>query len=90
MAGQMKFLKVVLQQFLLESVIIGLIGGGLGIITGVAVSYTICIIFDFPLIIPIWPVFFEFILSIMIGVVFGFFPAYQASRLHPIETLRYD
>lgn len=80
----------VLLQFLVESIVLSLIGGFLGIILGLALAY----LGTFLLKVPFTPDFFivliAFAFSAVVGIVFGYFPARRAARLDPIEALRHQ
>jgi putative ABC transport system permease protein len=82
--------KDILFQFLTEAIVLSLLGGVLGIGMGIAGSRLISRIFASPALIPIFWVAIAFCVSASIGVIFGFFPAWKASRLDPIEALRYE
>lgn len=79
----------ILIQFLVEAGVIGVFGGGLGIGLGALSSYGISLTLEWPVIILPMTVALAFGFSLFIGVFFGFWPARQASRLSPIEALRY-
>lgn len=74
--------------FLNESVLLSLAGGILGIIVGLFASYIIAKVANWQFIIFFYPPFIGFAVSVLIGVFFGFYPARQASKLSPIQTLR--
>ena len=78
------------RMFLIESVILTLVGGIIGIIIGVAISYVLATVtgWEFELL-PLPPLL-GFVVSVIVGIVSGFYPAFRASRLDPIETLRSD
>lgn len=78
----------ILLQFLLEAVMLSLLGGLIGIVLGLAASAIIAVFF-FATVTP-WSVFLAFGFSMAVGVVFGIAPAIRASRLSPIEALRYE
>jgi macrolide transport system ATP-binding/permease protein len=79
----------ILVQFLIEAGVIGLFGGCLGIGLGVGTSYGISVTLEWPVLIASTTVLIAFGFSLFIGVFFGFWPAFQASKLSPIEALRY-
>lgn len=74
--------------FLIESVILSLFGGILGVMLGVAAAFIIAKFTRWEFSILITPPLIGFIVSVIVGVFFGFYPAYKASRLDPIQTLR--
>ncbi len=80
--------KDVLLQFLLEAVILSLLGGVIGIILGLGASYALAQLFISE--VTPWSVFLAFGFSVLVGVVFGITPALRASKLSPIEALRYE
>ena len=77
-------------QFLLESVFISLTGGILGVAAGWALSATANALFNLPTSVPLWSVGLSFLVCVIIGVGFGYFPARKAARMDPIEALRYE
>jgi len=83
--------RAVLEQFLTESVVISLGGGLIGIILGLAVPLSVRFIFD-EVQVPISPVsvVVAFLVSAVVGVLFGMLPANRASQLNPTEALRYE
>jgi ABC-type antimicrobial peptide transport system permease subunit len=80
--------KDILLQFLLEAVILSLIGGLVGIALGFAAAAVVSQFFVAE--VTMWSVFLAFGFSVAVGVVFGIMPAYRASQLSPIEALRYE
>lgn len=76
--------------FLVEAVVLSLIGGIVGIIIGELVSLIISLFSHWPFSIYGTPVFIGFFVSVLVGIFFGFYPAYKASQLDPIHTLRAD
>lgn len=77
-------------QFIIESAIITLIGGLLGIILGVGVGYLGSIVLGYPGSANLWDIVLAVGTSILIGVFFGYYPANKAAKLDPIEALRYE
>ena len=78
----------ILFQFLMESILLSLIGGGIGILMGYVLSYTIGFFVSIPPIVSPTIVGMSVIISTLIGLVFGVYPAKQASMLNPIDALR--
>jgi len=76
--------------FLVESVMLSLVGGMLGVLIGILVAYIIAIIWHWQFTWFLWPPLAGFSVSVAVGIFFGFYPAYLASRLDPIEALRSD
>jgi putative ABC transport system permease protein len=80
----------VLRQFLIEAVLLSMVGGGLGILAGYWLAPLLTRFAGFPTLISNQSVLLAFSVSAVIGVVFGFFPALKAADLDPIEALRYE
>jgi putative ABC transport system permease protein len=80
----------ILWQFLIEAVVLTSIGGVLGILLGSAVGLGIHFVSDFPISLPWWSFAIGIGFSASVGVFFGMVPAVKASRLDPIEALRYE
>ncbi len=80
----------ILLQFLIESVIISLAGGIIGVMLGVGLSTLIIRLLDYPFIFNGFAIFISFAVCTVTGVFFGWYPARKASRLNPIDALRYE
>lgn len=74
--------------FLIEAIMLSLVGGTLGVFVGLLIAYCIAIFSHWEFIIFLWPPLIGFSVSVLIGIFFGFYPAYKASQLDPIEALR--
>jgi len=77
-------------QFLIESILISLTGGLLGILLGCSVSEFIVPMAGMPSSVPAWSIYVSFLVCVFIGVLFGYIPAQKAARLDPIEAIRYE
>jgi macrolide transport system ATP-binding/permease protein len=80
----------VLLQFLVESVLLSLMGGGIGIVAGIAISKAISFLAGWPTLLSPFAMVAAFFFSAAVGVFFGYYPARRASRLNPIEALRFE
>jgi putative ABC transport system permease protein len=77
----------ILGQFLIESMIICLIGGGLGIVLGVLVTAVVSVVRGWEYLLPWFAVGVGLAVSISIGLFFGIYPAVKAARLDPVVAL---
>ncbi len=82
--------SAVRKQFLIESIVLSLTGGAIGIVFGIAVSFLIPMIFGWRTLISLLWIVVSAIVSIVVGVLFGYYPARKASGLDPIDALRYE
>ena len=80
----------ILRQFLTESVVLCLAGGGVGILLGWGASWLVTYFLSWPTESSPGAVIAAVIVSATVGIVFGYYPAWKASRLDPIEALRYE
>ena len=77
-------------QFLIESIMISVTGGALGIAFGMFLTTTANLLFGLPTSVPMWAIVVSFIVCTIIGIGFGYFPARKAARMDPIEAIRYE
>ncbi len=80
----------ILRQFLAEAVVLCLLGGTIGILIGRGSSYVISLVLRWPTAVSVGAIIAAVLVSASVGIAFGFYPAYKASRLDPIEALRYE
>jgi putative ABC transport system permease protein len=78
------------RQFLIEAVMISIVGGLLGIATGFLGSTVISILADMPTVVTMLSIVVAFGVSVGVGLLFGIYPATQAAKLDPIEAIRYE
>lgn len=76
--------------FLVESIMLSLLGGTLGVIVGIVIAYIIALFSHWQFTLFLLSPLIGFTVSVAVGIFFGFYPAYQASQLNPIEALRSD
>ena len=81
---------VISLQFLIESVLISVTGGLLGIIVGCSASELLVPMFGMPSSVPAWSIYVSFLVCVIIGVGFGYVPAIKAARMDPIEAIRHE
>ncbi len=80
----------ILAQFLIESILISVTGGVIGVILGVGASLLVNGIARFPIFIQPWSVFLAFAVCTLTGIFFGWYPAKKAAKLDPIEAIRFE
>ncbi|HET9607403.1 MAG TPA: FtsX-like permease family protein, partial [Nitrospira sp.] len=80
----------VLMQFLIEAMTLSLLGGVLGIVLGVIGAKLTTVVAGWPTVISTDVIVVAFVFSLAVGLFFGLYPANKASRLNPIEALRYE
>ncbi len=85
------FRRDIVLQFLTEATTLSLIGGAIGVVAGIAIPALVKRAFDaLPAETPVWAVIVGLLVSLSVGIFFGLYPAVKASRLDPIEALRYE
>lgn len=80
----------ILMQFLLEAMLLSVMGGLIGIVTGIAASKIVATVFSWPVSVMVNSVILSFVVCAAIGIFFGWYPARKASDLDPIDALRYE
>src|SRR5262249_38100632 len=80
----------ILLQFLMEAAFLTLLGGVIGIVLGSAIGVGVHLVTGFPISLPWWSFAIGIGFSASVGIFFGIYPAFKASRLDPIEALRYE
>ena len=81
---------MILSQFIIEAVVLSTVGGALGVVLGIVVANAIGEINHWPIMIEVSSAVYSFLFSAFVGMFFGFYPAYRASKLNPIDCLRYE
>ena len=82
--------KNILVQFLVESVLLSLVGGAIGTAVGILISKIASALTGWPTQISVMSILVAFAFSALVGIVFGIYPAKKAARLNPIDALRYE
>lgn len=82
--------KNILVQFLIESVLLSLVGGAIGTAVGILISKVASALTGWPTQISLLSIFVAFIFSALVGIIFGIYPAKKAAKLNPIDALRYE
>jgi putative ABC transport system permease protein len=80
----------VLLQFLIEAILLSFVGGLIGILLGLGISKLVADLMGWPVTVTIQSILLSFFFSSAIGVFFGWYPARKASKLNPIDALRYE
>jgi putative ABC transport system permease protein len=82
--------KSIIFQFLTEAVVLCLIGGVIGIFLGIALGNILAIVMETPVYIPYFWIGMGLLVCTVVGIIFGLYPAYKASRMDPIDALRFE
>ncbi len=82
--------KEIRQQFLIESVLISFLGGGIGVLLGLLISKGVSSLGGLDTIVSMESILLAFGFSVGVGIFFGFYPANKAANLNPIDALRYE
>ncbi len=82
--------KDVQMQFLSEAIVMSLMGGAIGLVLGMVGSTLIARILQWPTAVPLSAILIAFVFSACVGIFFGYYPAWKAASLDPIEALRYE
>jgi len=82
--------KDVRMQFLSEAVVMSLMGGAIGLVLGMLSSVGVARILQWPTTVPLSAILIAFVFSACVGIFFGYYPAWKAASLDPIEALRYE
>jgi len=82
--------KQIIIQFLIEAVVLSGMGGVIGIVVGFIIPMVISRFSGLPTQVPLYSLVLSFGISVLIGIVFGLYPAFRAANLHPIEALRHE
>ena len=82
--------RTIITQFLIEAIVISLVGGAIGIIVGIGASQLIGAVANIKTVVTTGPILLSFGFSMIIGLVFGLYPARKAAKLNPIDALHYE
>lgn len=80
----------ILRQFMIEAILISIVGGTIGVIAGFATSRMIALLAGWSTIVTVSSISVAFLVSVSVGLIFGIYPAIKAARLDPIEAMRYE
>ncbi len=82
--------RTIITQFLIEAIVISLVGGAIGIVVGIGASQLIATVGKLKTVVTTGPILLSFGFSMTIGLVFGLYPARKAAKLNPIDALHYE
>lgn len=82
--------KAIVSQFLMEAIFICQIGGIIGMMLGIGVGNLMAVWIETEAVVPVWSVAGGFLGMLIVGLIFGVYPAFKAAKLDPIESLRYE
>ncbi len=82
--------REILWQFLVEASFLTLLGAGVGLLAGWGISEVVARLTPLPASIPLWSVAAALGMAVFTGMLFGLLPAYRASRLEPVDALRFE
>ncbi|MFK7759480.1 MAG: ABC transporter permease [Phycisphaerales bacterium] len=82
--------KQIIGQFLIETVVLSMTGGFIGIGIGILIPWLITVFADMPTVVTAWSVMLSVVISVGVGIIFGMYPAMRASNLDPIVALRHE
>jgi putative ABC transport system permease protein len=80
----------ILMQFLIEAVLLSIVGGVIGILFGLLISYVATTLLSFPMVIMTEAIVVSFLVCSAIGIFFGWYPAKKAANLNPIDAVRHE
>ncbi len=82
--------SAIMIQFLVEAIFLSEIGGVIGILIGIGIGQFVALVSPVPAAIPVWAIVIGFGFCSLVGLIFGVYPASKASKMDPIEALRYE